>query len=111
MSFLGNDEKLRAKIGGRLRVFRESIMKKTGITFAGFAAKAGISVRRFKSFEDGLIFPEIAEMVMLRRNFGLNINWLFGNRGDLFCFMSSDREEKFNRLPAETFQSVELNEF
>ena len=111
MSFLGKDEDLRAKIGRRLRVFREAIMKRQKTTYAEFAAKVDIPMGRFKSFEEGLLFPEIEEMVSLRRIFGLNINWLFGNRGDLFCFMVSDKEEKFNKLSVQACNDVELNLF
>lgn len=109
MNFLGNDDELRTKIGGRLKVFRESIMKRKKTTFSEFAAKVKIPMSRFKRFEEGLLFPETEEMILLRRNFGLNINWLFGNKGDLFCFMVSDMEEKFNQLSVEAFDNVELS--
>lgn len=109
MSFSGNDGELKTKIGRRLRVFRESIMKRQKTTYAEFAAKVNIPINRLESFEAGRLFPEIEEMVLLRRNFGLNINWLFGNRGDLFCFMVADKEEKCNKLSVDAFNNAALN--
>lgn len=107
MNFLGNDTELREKIGRRLKVFRETIMKRYKTTFAEFAAKANIPLNKLKIYEDGVLYPDVDELVMLRRTFGLNINWLFGNRGNMYCFMDKDSEEIFYKISSKTFDNME----
>lgn len=110
MSFIGNDRETKERIGRRLKVFREKIMKRTQTTFPEFAAKVKIPLSKLKNMEAGIFFPEADELVMLRSTFGLNINWLFGSRDNIYCFMDKEREEVFNSISAKIIENIENRE-
>lgn len=70
----------KVEVGARFKVFREIIDK----TPSQLAEELDTHESEIKNIEDGHTFPEIIYLHYLYKEYGLNINWLLGNIGDMF---------------------------
>lgn len=93
MSDSNSDKRLRKEIGRRLKVFREEMMKRSNLSVSEFAGETGIPVAALRSYEDGLVYPDYADLVKIGKYYGLNLNWLLYENGGMFFTREKDMEE------------------
>jgi len=101
MSDSNSDEKLRKAVGRRLKVFRKEMMKRSNLSFPEFAGETGIPVATLRSYEDGAVYPEYADLVKIGNYYGLNLNWLFNENGGMFFTREKDMEEIMRYIEAD----------
>jgi transcriptional regulator with XRE-family HTH domain len=78
MNILHEDSK--RDVGVRFTLFRKAIRKSR----VQLADELGVPVRGIERVEKGDADPEINYLHYLNKKYGLNINWMFGSRGDMF---------------------------
>jgi len=93
MSDSKSDERLRKMIGRRLKVFRKEMMKRSNLSFSEFAGENEIPVDTLKSYEDGAVYPDYADLIKIGCYSGLNLNWLLYENGGMFFTREKDMEE------------------
>jgi len=68
------------ELGIRFLVFRKAIKK----TRPQLAEDLKISLSEICAIEKGTVYPKINYLHFLNRKYGLNINWMVGNEGEMF---------------------------
>ena len=74
-----NDNSEQENLGFRFLLFRKAI----GKTVREIASEANISESVINGIESGTVYPEITFLHFLRREYGLNINWLLTKEGQM----------------------------
>ena len=69
-----------ADLGIRFLVFRKAIKKKR----LQLAEELNIRLSEITAIEKGTLYPKINYLHYLNRTYGLNINWIIGNVGEMF---------------------------
>lgn len=75
------DFKSPTNVGFRLLLFRRAIHKSQ----KELADQIGITLTEYQSIEDGNTYPEIEFMHNINIEYGLSINWLLCNEGEMFA--------------------------
>src|SRR3974377_1344744 len=77
-------------LGERLRKVREGL----GLDQTAFGVALGIASRETISrWERGLGFPSANILIILRKKYGININWLISGEGDEAIFNRPEQEQ------------------
>jgi transcriptional regulator with XRE-family HTH domain len=71
---------MKREIGGRFKRFREAINK----TQTQMAKELGVYQSTITNIEVGKTFPSLKYLYHYHHSYGLNINWLLSNVGELF---------------------------
>jgi len=93
-------------LGIRFLVFRKAIKK----TRPQLAEELKISLAEITAIEKGTVYPKINYLHYLNRKYGLNINWMVGNIGEMFVkdhpMMAAADPDYIMRPPVKTGESM-----
>ena len=74
-----HDNSKQENLGFRFLLFRKAI----GKTVREIASEANVSGSTINGIESGAVYPEITFLHFLRKEYGLNINWLLTKEGQM----------------------------
>lgn len=89
------DFKSMANVGFRFLIFRRAVRKSQ----MELADEIGVSVTDIQSIENGSSFPEIEFMHNINIEYGLNMNWLLCNEGQMFTKDCPDLDAEYAMRP------------
>ena len=94
-------QELIEKVNVRFKQYRETMTKKTGYSFAEFCKETGIPEDKFQAYENGTLWPDIADLQKIGLNTGVNLNWLVYRNGGMFGAREKDMEEMIQKIEAD----------
>lgn len=73
----------------------KELRKSLGLTQAEFGKRIGVAGNTVTNYEAGLRTPKDSVLLMMSREFNVDIDWLKTGRGDMFLTVSEDAIDDF----------------